>query len=117
MEPVHTGDHMTDSASKTGGYITDTTYVTEFYGDHSPVHLNLIAAANGFRPRPLDPGFTWCDYGCGHGITAITLAGCYPQGHFYGIDFLPAHINFAEVLAIRGGLDNATFLKKSFTDL
>lgn len=105
------------NADKTGGYITDTTYVAEFYGDHAPTHLNLIAAGNGFRPRPLDAGFTWCDYGCGNGVTANVLAGCYPQGRFYGVDFLPAHISAAEVIAVRGGLDNATFLTKGFADL
>jgi len=108
---------MAGAADKTGGYITDVSYVAEFYGDHAPIHLNLIAAGNGYRPRPLDPGFTWCDYGCGNGVTANVLAGCYPQGHFYGIDMLPKHINFAEVLSVRGGLDNTTFLRKSFSEL
>src|ERR1700760_1955862 len=98
-------------------YISDTTYVSEFYGDHAPTHLNLIAAGNGYRPRALDEGFTWCDYGCGNGITANVLAGCYPQGKFYGVDFLPAHIRAAEILATRGGLDNTTFLQKTFGDL
>ena len=35
----------------TGGYVTDTAYVAEFYGDHAPTHMNLVAAANGYRPR------------------------------------------------------------------
>jgi SAM-dependent methyltransferase len=101
----------------TGGYVTDTAYVAEFYGDHAPAHMNLIAASNGFRPRPLTPGFTWCDYGCGNGITANILAGCFPEGQFYGIDFLPAHTRMAELLSMRGGLQNTTFIPKSFTDL
>jgi SAM-dependent methyltransferase len=108
---------MTAGTDKTGGYITDVSYVAEFYGDHAPTHVNLIAAGNGCRPRPLDAGFTWCDYGCGNGVTANVLAGCYPQGRFYGVDMLGAHINAAEVLSVRGGLDNTTFLKKSFVDL
>ena len=66
----------------TGGYVTDTAYVAEFYGDHAPAHINLIAAANGFRPRPLAGDFTWCDYGCGNGVTANVLAGCFPDGKF-----------------------------------
>jgi SAM-dependent methyltransferase len=101
----------------TGGYVTDTAYVAELYGDHAPTHINLVAAATGFRPRPLDGEFTWCDYGCGNGLTAAVLAGCYPQAKFYGVDFLPAHIRTAETLAIRMGLDNATFLQRSFNDL
>jgi len=98
----------------TEGYVTDTAYVAEFYGDHAPTHMNLVAATNGYRPRPLDGDFTWCDYGCGNGITANVLAGCYPNAKFYGIDFLPAHIRTAQTLALRAGLDNATFLQKSF---
>lgn len=101
----------------TGGYVTDTAYVAEFYGDHAPTHMNLVAATNGFRPVAVDGAFTWCDYGCGNGLTAAVLAGAYPQAKFYGVDFLPAHIRTAETLAVRMNLDNATFLQRSFTDL
>ncbi|MBL8630823.1 MAG: class I SAM-dependent methyltransferase, partial [Rhodospirillaceae bacterium] len=100
-----------------GGYVTDVAYVAEFYGDHAPAHINMTAAAAGHRPRPLDGDFTWCDYGCGNGITANILAGCFPKAHFYGVDFLRQHITTAETLAVRGGLDNATFLCKGFADL
>ncbi len=101
----------------TEGYVTDTAYVAEFYGDHAPTHMNLVAAANGFRPRPLDGPFTWCDYGCGNGLTAVVLAACYPNASFHGVDFLPAHIRSGETLALRMGLNNAHFLQRSFTDL
>ena len=47
--------------SDTGGYISDVSYLAEFYGDHAPAHINLVAASNGFQPRPLDKPFTWCD--------------------------------------------------------
>jgi SAM-dependent methyltransferase len=108
---------VASAKTDTGGYISDTTYLAEFYGDHAPTHLNLIAAANGFRPRPLTDGFTWCDYGCGNGVTANVLAGCYPQGHFYGVDFLPAHIRTAEIISTRGALENTTFIQKTFAEL
>jgi SAM-dependent methyltransferase len=101
----------------TGGYVTDVAYVAEFYGEHAPAHLNMTAAAGGFQPRPIDGPFTWCDYGCGNGITPILLAGCFPDAQFYGVDFLPEHIRTADTLALRGGLNNTTFLCKSFTDL
>ncbi len=104
-------------SGKAGGYVTDTAYVAEFYGDHAPTHMNLVAAANGFATRPLGGDFAWCDYGCGNGITAAVLAGCYPSAKFFGVDFLPAHIRAGETLAIRMGLDNASFLQRSFADL
>jgi SAM-dependent methyltransferase len=103
--------------SDTGGYISDVSYLAEFYGDHAPAHINLVAASNGFPPRPLDKPFTWCDYGCGNGVTAVVLAGCFPHGQFYGVDFLPVHIRTAETLALRAGLSNTTFLQKSFAGL
>jgi SAM-dependent methyltransferase len=103
--------------SSTGGYVTDTAYVAEFYGDHAPAHMNLVAAANGFRPRDTRKPFTWCDYGCGNGLTAAVLAAAHPEATFVGVDFLPAHIRTAEVLATRMALDNTNFLQKSFTDL
>ena len=99
------------------GYVTDTAYVAEYYSDHAPAHMNLAGAFNGFRPRPLDQPFTWCDYGCGNGVTANVLAACYPHAQFYGVDFMNTHIRTAETLSLRGGLDNTTFLCKSFTQL
>ena len=101
----------------TGGYVTDTAYVAEFYGDHAPTHMNLVAAANGFRPRDVNGAFAWCDYGCGNGLTANVLAGAYPAAQFYGVDFLPAHVRSAETLAVRMGTGNAHFLQRGFTDL
>ncbi|MDX2144128.1 MAG: class I SAM-dependent methyltransferase [Rhodospirillaceae bacterium] len=104
-------------STSTGGYVTDVSYVAEYYGDHAPAHINLTAAAGGFRPRSLAGEFTWCDYGCGNGITAVLLAGCFPEAKFYGVDFMPAHVRTAETLAVRGGLNNAAFLCKGFADL
>ncbi len=100
-----------------GGYVTDTAYVAEFYGDHAPTHMNLVVAANGFRPRPVDGDFAWCDYGCGNGVTAAVLAACYPRAKFFGIDFLPAHIRSGETLTVRMGLDNMSFLQKGFAEM
>lgn len=100
-----------------GGYVTDTAYVAEYYADHAPAHMNLACAFNGFRPRPLDEPFTWCDYGCGNGVTANVLAACYPHAQFYGVDFMNIHIRTAETLSLRGGLENTKFLAKSFTQL
>ncbi len=103
--------------STTGGYVTDTAYVAEYYGDHAPTHMNLVAAANGYRPRPLDGAFAWCDYGCGNGLTAAVLAAAYPAAEFIGVDFLPAHIRTAEMLAVRMGTSNTRFLQRSFAEL
>ncbi len=104
-------------STTTEGYVTDTAYVAEFYGDHAPSHMNLVAATNGFRPRALDGDFTWCDYGCGNGLTAAVLAASYPKAGFYGVDFLPTHVRSGETLSVRMGLNNLHFLQRSFSDL
>lgn len=43
--------------SDIGGYISDVSYVAEFYGDHAPAHINLVAASNGYALRPLNKPF------------------------------------------------------------
>lgn len=63
----------------TGGYVTDVSYVAEFYADHAPPHFNMTAVLSGFRPGLLNQPFTWCDYGCGNGVTATSLAAGYPE--------------------------------------
>ncbi|MBB4265115.1 class I SAM-dependent methyltransferase [Roseospira visakhapatnamensis] len=92
-----------------GGYLRDAGYLYEFFPDHGPAWLNTVAALNGFAPRPLDDGFTWCDLGCGHGVSALALAAAFPRGRFHGVDLNPAHVAFAEALARDAGLKNVRF--------
>ncbi len=104
MEPERP---MTDAAD---GYVLDSSYLFEFFPDHGPAWLNTVAALNGVAPRPLADGFTWCDIGCGHGISALALAAAFPGGRFLGLDLNPAHVSFAQALARDAGLANAHFL-------
>lgn len=97
--------------------VTDLEYTANFYDDQSPVRLNYIAALNGFAPRPIDRPFTYCELGCGLGLTTNLLAAAYPHGEFHGIDLNPAHIETARKDAAAGGIANVSFWERSFADL
>lgn len=99
------------------GYITEIAYPDYCHPLMAPVWLNYVAARNGHAPRPLAPGFTYLDLGCGLGLTATTLAACYPQGHFIGIDLNPDHIGPAKARALKAGIDNLDLIEGDFAAL
>ena len=37
-------------------------------------------------------GATYCELGCGYGLTTLILAASNPQMSFVGVDFNPTHI-------------------------
>ena len=98
------------------GYISDIEYVPGFYKQQAPVYINFACMLNGYEPVPLDRGFTYCELGCGQGLTALALAAANPQGEFHAMDFNPAHIVRAEKLAADTGLSNIAFYEASFED-
>jgi SAM-dependent methyltransferase len=108
---------MNAGAEWSQGYVTDVSYTNSYFRELSPVWLNHIAAAHGARPRPLTEGFTHIDLGCGLGQSSLVLAGCFPQGRFYGVDFNPAHIDTAQHAAAQLGLANVTFIERAFEEL
>ena len=101
----------------TQGYVTEVLYTEHFFRELSPAWLNYVATINGCQPRPLDPGFTYMELGCGLGQTVTLLAGAHPQGRFYGVDFNPAHVDWARRYAAAAGIGNVEFLERSFLDL
>lgn len=98
------------------GYIQDVPYTWSFFNYQAPVHLSYVAQVNGFPVRPLDKPFTYCDLGCGNGVTVNLLADALPQGDFHGIDINPEHILNASSYAKNAGLTNAIFIENSFED-
>lgn len=99
------------------GYYSGVTYPVEFHRQYTPVWLNLASVLCGYRPRPLDAPFRWCDIGCGQGFTALGVAALYPHAEIYGFDFNPSHIENATRMASEAGLSNATFSDASFEEL
>ena len=98
----------------TDGYSSDVTYTAGFYREQGPALLDFMCVLNGYEPTAMDKAFTWCELGCGQGLTANLLAASNPQGQFYAVDFNPAHIAGARQLATDAGLTNLSFIEDSF---
>ncbi|MEO0393249.1 MAG: class I SAM-dependent methyltransferase [Pseudomonadota bacterium] len=99
------------------GYFTGTDYVSEFYNQYDPRNLDLVRFLNRLKPVSTSANFRYCELGCGHGLTSITLAACYPEAEFFANDLLPAHIVSAKALKDQLGLNNLTFLEADFEQL
>jgi SAM-dependent methyltransferase len=104
-------------SERDAGYITDVEYTGDFFPHLAPARLAYVAAINGYRPPPLDARFTWCELGCGQGVTSLLLAATHPAGEFHACDFNAAHIEQAKALRRAGGVGNVRFLAKSFGEM
>lgn len=95
----------------------ETAYISRFFVTQCPTTLGYVARLRGLAaPRPTDP-FTYCDLGCGAGLTVNVLAAAMPQARFYGIDLSLGHIEAARKMAEAGNLANATFIQGGFEHL
>lgn len=99
------------------GYVTDLNYEAAFFMEQSPTILRLACLLNSVETPPDGSAFTYCDLGCGEGLTLLILAAANPRGRFVGVDFNPVHIMRARSLAAAAGLANVEFLERSFEDL
>lgn len=96
------------------GYITDVPYIRGFISSIAPAVLDHVALVKGFAPPNRERGFTYCDLGCGQGVTTAMLAATHPAGTFYGIDFMPDHIDHARRFASEAAASNAIFHRADF---
>jgi len=101
--------------SRVRGYVTDVPYVRSFIRELAPAWLDHVALLQGWAPPVRKRGFAWCDLGCGQGVTAAVLAATHPEGNFYGIDAMPAHIAHARRLAAEAGISNVRFHAADFS--
>lgn len=99
------------------GYVTDIEYVSGYYPHQAPAHLDAICLLNGYAPPDRGAGFTWCELGCGQGLTANLLAAACPAAAIHGIDYLPAHIARARATAAAAGITNAHFHPAAIADM
>jgi len=99
------------------GYVTDLEYTEAFYPAQTPQHLALTAIINGAEPPDFSGGFTYCELGCGKGLTSLVLAATNPQSAFHAIDFNPAHIAYGQSRARAAQISNIAWHEKSFGEL
>jgi SAM-dependent methyltransferase len=95
-------------------YVDDVPYERAHIPQLSPAWLDFTALLWGFAPRDRATPLTWCDLGCGQGVTAVLLAATHPGGRFVGIDAMAPHVEHAASLAAAVGATNATFHTADF---
>jgi SAM-dependent methyltransferase len=96
------------------GYIADVPYVRAFIHELAPAWLDHAAVVSGTMPPARGDGFTWCDLGCGQGVTAALLAATHPEGRFHGVDAMPGHIAHGRGIAAEAAIPNVHFHAADF---
>ena len=101
----------------TGGYVGDIEYAPHFVAEIAPAWLDLTLLIGGREPPSRRDGFTWCELGCGPGVTAALLAATHPRGRFHAVDMLPAHIEQASRLRDAVRADNLVLHEADFASI
>lgn len=96
------------------GYVADVEYGAGLFREQAPAHLDLVCLLNGLEPPFAGADFSWCELGCGQGITAGVVAAANPHATVHAVDFNPSHITRARAMAAEAGLGNLTFHERSF---
>lgn len=96
-------------------------YTFGFFPFLKPRNLMLVCLMQGIRP-PVDmagddQSLAYCELGCGQGVTLNVFAAADAGGHYVGIDYNPAQIANARMLAQNAGLKNVEFIEESFANL
>jgi SAM-dependent methyltransferase len=99
------------------GYVADVEYLPSINREQAAAHMALAALVCGHEPPPLEAGYSYCELGCGHGLTLNLLAAADPGGRFVGIDFNPVHTLQAREFAAKAQLDNISFHEAGFEEL
>ena len=97
------------------GYVADVPYVRTFTRELAPAWLDHVALVSSFAPPSRVGEFSWCDLGCGQGVTATILAATHPAGRFYGIDVLAAHVDTAQRFSTECAIKNVEFHAADFS--
>lgn len=100
------------------GYQADIQYITCYVRDMSPVYLNYIVTSHGFEFPQVDGNFKSCELGFGQGLS-IDLHAASAPGYWFGNDFNPSQVGFAQDLAHAAGLtqDKVLLVDDSFEEL
>jgi SAM-dependent methyltransferase len=99
------------------GYPVARNYYATVQPQMAPVKIDLAFLARSRLPPLREKGFRYAELGCGRGTTLVALAALHPDGHFLGVDMLPAHVAWARRLAGEVGIDNITFEEADFATL
>lgn len=104
------------ATSWTGGYMAEINYTYGFYRELTPAMLQFAMLAAGMRAPSFAQPRTYCELGCGQGLTANLLAAANPHIDFHATDFNPGQIAGAQDLAAAAGTPNIRFYEDSFAE-
>jgi len=100
------------------GYVTEVSYTHGYYRELTPQYLALGGLARGINAPGLGLApLRMLELGCGQGFSANIIAAANPHIHYTAVDFNPAHIVGARMLAAEGGVSNVVFKEASFEDI
>ena len=101
----------------TAGYVVDVPYTAGYHRELSPSLQQYVLLQQGITPpHEPDGGFDYFEMGIGRGFSLNVHALTHPLGRFWGNDFNPEHVKFAQSLAEAGGAAIRLF-EDSFEDL
>lgn len=98
-------------------YVRDIPYPHHFQREVTPVWMTSLATALGVNGPDITQAYSWCELGCGQGLTALITAAANPQGQCTAIDFNPQHIAHGQALASAADLSNLRFIEADFLTL
>jgi SAM-dependent methyltransferase len=100
------------------GYVIDGVYPSNFHAEFTPNWIDAMLLHRGIAP-PRAPGGTFAlmDLGCGDGLGLIIMAAAHPEGRFFGLDALPAHVALGTRTAAECGVANVSFRCALFSDV
>lgn len=87
-------------------YLASIPYTRRAWSILVPARIDYVAAQAGMPVPDRRAGFSWCEIGCGYGLTANLLAASNPADQFVAIDLMPEHIDAAQAVANAAGLAN-----------
>ena len=101
----------------TAGYVVDMPYTAGYHRELSPSFQQYVLLQQGISPpHEPDGGFDYFEMGIGRGFSLNVHALTHLLGRFWGNDFNPEHVNFAQSLAEASGAPLRLF-EDSFEDL
>lgn len=92
------------------GYHSSSLY-SHYHYVFNPLWVKFILTANGYRVPNIDHGYA-CELGIGQGIS-INMHALTAKTQWYGNDYNPSQVNFAETL-VPQGLENLHIYDDSF---
>lgn len=115
---------MPSGSTEDRNFDSELEYTFGYFSFLKPDNLLLTCLLQGIRPpreitdldRP-GHGLTYCELGCGQGVTLNILATGDEGGRYYGVDYNPSQIANARALAEGAGLGNVELIEDSFANL